>query len=61
VATTESEPDGSYNFGCITPGTGYAVDGLVIIDGTPYTGLQTGIQVLGDDQVTSPVDIILFP
>jgi hypothetical protein len=68
VATTDSEVDGSYWFCtsdgdpyfCIAAGTGYTVEGLVIIDGTTYFGYQTGIQVL-QNQWTSPVDIILFP
>jgi hypothetical protein len=59
-ATTESELDGSYYFGCIAAGTGYTVDGLVIIDGVPYLGYQMGIQVVAGLE-TSPVDIILFP
>jgi hypothetical protein len=69
VATTHSYEDGSYRFCvdehdqpyfCIAAGMGYTAEGLVIIDGIPYLGSQSGIQVVGG-QVTSPVDIILFP
>jgi len=60
VSTTLSEEDGNYFFECVPAGTGYIVDGLVIIDGLPYVGYQSGIQVL-ENQETSPVDIILFP
>jgi hypothetical protein len=60
VATTLSDEEGTYFFDCVSAGTGYLVDGLVIIDGIPYVGYQSGIQVL-ENQETSPVDIILFP
>jgi|GEM_PF-2707725 len=60
VATTESDEFGNYSFVDVPVGTGYLVDGLVIIDGVPYIGYQSGIQVF-EGQVTSPVDIILYP
>ena len=60
VATTLSDEDGNYFFACVSAGTGYLVDGLVIIDSIPYVGYQAGIQVLAKLE-TSPVDIILFP
>lgn len=55
-----SETDGSYLFECVSAGTGYAVNGLVEIDGLFYQGYVVGIQVL-QNQETSPVDIILYP
>ena len=64
VATTESELDGLYPAEllpwCVSPGTEYTVNALVMIDGVLYFGYQTGIQVL-PGQETDPVDIILFP
>ncbi|HUS69434.1 MAG TPA: TadE/TadG family type IV pilus assembly protein [Anaerolineae bacterium] len=69
VATTESGVDGSYYFCtdaddnpyfCIAAGTGYTVDGLVIIDGTIYYGYQTGIDVVNNGE-TGPVTFTLFP
>jgi hypothetical protein len=60
LASTLSDEYGNYFFDCVSAGTGYLVDGLVIIDSIPYVGYQAGIQVLAN-QETSPVDIILFP
>jgi hypothetical protein len=60
VATTVSDEYGNYFFNCVPAGTGYLVDGLIIIDNVPYYGYQSGIQVLAN-QETSPVDIILAP
>jgi hypothetical protein len=60
LASAESDEFGNYSFGCVLAGTGYSVDGLVIIDTIPYIGYQAGIQVL-EYLETSPVDIILFP
>jgi hypothetical protein len=69
VATTHSQEDGTYHFCvgedeqpyfCVPAGTGYTVDGWVIIDGTLYSGLQPGIEVF-QGQDTGPVAVILFP
>jgi hypothetical protein len=63
VATTQSGLDGRYPAEdlpwCVSPGTGYTVNALVVIDGVDYFNIQTGIQVVAG-QVTSPVDITVY-
>jgi hypothetical protein len=59
IDTTLTDLDGRYLFGCVPPGSGYKVHGLLEIDGTPYQGWETGIPV-SPFQETSNVDIILY-
>jgi hypothetical protein len=60
VDTGESDEYGAYVFDCVWPGEDYMLDGFVEVDGTPYYGVQPGIEVWSG-QETSPVDLILFP
>lgn len=60
VGATETDLEGRYRFECVPEGTDYTVSGTLDIDGTPYRGIETGIEVVRL-QETSNVDIILYP
>jgi hypothetical protein len=63
IAAVLTDDQGRYLFDCVpptAPGSSYTVYGIVDIDGVPYFGQETGVEVPEDAQVSN-VDIILYP